>query len=65
MHNLFNVLLQRLGLAATGILAHVSKASGYGSVNDLLKTNPAASALHKEEKASHFHQLAGNMFQPH
>ena len=37
-------------MAATGILAHVSKAAGYTSVGDLLKTNPAATALLKDSQ---------------
>ncbi|KAK9867375.1 hypothetical protein WJX84_007322 [Apatococcus fuscideae] len=41
---------KRLGMAATGILAHVSKAAGYTSVGDLLKTNPAATALLKDSQ---------------
>ncbi|KAK9816278.1 hypothetical protein WJX74_000473 [Apatococcus lobatus] len=41
---------KRLGMAATGILAHVSKAAGFTSVGDLLKTNPSATALPKASK---------------
>ena len=35
-------MLQKRGLAATGILAGMSKAAGFSSVSDLLQKNPDA-----------------------
>ncbi len=35
-------VLQKRGLAATGILAGMSKAAGFSSVSDLLQKNPEA-----------------------